>query len=181
MKRASLAVVLTVTLSGCGFQGPGGTVTAQPLPSGSTPADACAPHNLAAMAGKPVTAAIAANPGLSGMVAGLDRAGLGTLDEAPALTLFATSDRFLAVFPFQRIPPLWDDPAELAQLLKQAAVPQRLEPDRLPGTHTTMGGTQAVVTTDAGRLRVNDTRVACQQLDTTNAAIYIVDQMVPQR
>jgi DNA-binding NarL/FixJ family response regulator len=86
-----------------------------------------------------------------------------------------------AVFPFQRIPALWDNRRELAQTPEQAAVAERLEPDRLPGTHTTMGGTQAVVTTDPGGLRVNGTKVACQQLETTNAAIYIVDEPVPRR
>jgi len=181
MKRALLAVVLTVPLSGCALYGQGGVVTGEPSPSGSPPADACAPPNLAAMAGKPVTAAVAANPGLSGMLAGLDRAGLRTLDDTPALTLFATSDRFLAAFPFRNIPTLWDNPKELAQTLEQAAVAERLEPDRLPGTHTTMGGTQAVITSDAGSLRVNGTRVVCRQLDTDNAAVYIVDKLVPQR
>jgi uncharacterized surface protein with fasciclin (FAS1) repeats len=179
MKRALLAAVLPVILSGCTL-GQGGVVTGQPVPSGSAPADACAPQNLAAMVGKPVTAAIAANPGLSGMAAGLDRADLRTLDDVPALTLFATSDRFLTVFPFRRIPGLWDNPPELAQTLQQAAVAERLEPDRLPGTHTTMSGTRAVITTDSGGLRVNGTKVVCQQLDTTNAAVYIVDELVPQ-
>lgn len=181
MKRALLAAVLAVVLPGCAVYGQGGVVTGQPLPSGSTPADACDPQNLAAMAGKPVTAAITANPGLSGMAAGLDRAGLRTLDDVPALTLFATSDRFLAVFPFRRIPVLWDNPKELAQTLQQAAVAERLEPERLPGTHTTMSGTQAVITTDPGGLRVNGTKAVCQQLETTNAAIYIVDELVPLR
>ncbi|MDI6102728.1 hypothetical protein QLQ12_29325 [Actinoplanes sp. NEAU-A12] len=84
MKRALLVVALTALLSSCTFSGQGGVVTGQPLPSGSTPADACAPQLLAAMVGKPVTAAIAANPGLSGMLAGLDRAGLRALDDVPA-------------------------------------------------------------------------------------------------
>ncbi|WP_433791803.1 fasciclin domain-containing protein [Actinoplanes sp. CA-252034] len=180
MKRVLLAAVLTATLSGCAL-GQGGVVTGQPLPSGAAPADACAPQNLAAMAGKPVSVAIAANPGLSGMAAGLDRAGLRALDDTPALTLFATSDRFLATFPFQRIPTLWDDPEELARTLKQAAIAERLDPGRLPGTHTTMSGTRAVVTTDAGDLRVNDTKTVCHQLDTANAAVYIVDELVPLR
>jgi uncharacterized surface protein with fasciclin (FAS1) repeats len=156
-------------------------VTGRPSQPGSMPANACAPQNLAAMQGKPVTAALAANPGLSGMLAGIDRAGLRTLDDVPALTLFATSDRFLAVFPFQRVPVLWDNPGELAQTLKQAAVAERLEPDRLPGEHRTMGGTQAVITTDSGDLRVNGTKVVCRQLATTNAAVYIVDELVPRR
>jgi len=181
MKRALLAAVLTVPLAGCVFAGRGGVVTGQPMPSGSTPADACAPQHLAAMAGKPVTAAIAANPGLSGMVAGLDRAGLRTLDDVPALTLFATSDRFLATFPFRRIRVLWDNPEELARTLEQAAVAERLQPDRLPGTYPTMAGTRAVITTDSGGLRVNGVKVECRQLDTANAAVYIVDELVPQR
>ncbi|GAA2511979.1 fasciclin domain-containing protein [Winogradskya humida] len=180
MKRVPIAVVLTVALSGCGYV-QSQVITGQPLPSGTAPADACAPQNLAAMAGKPATAAIAANPGLSGMLAGLDRAGLRTLDDAPALTLFATSDRFLAYFPFRNIPALWDNPKELAQILKQAAVGERLDPARLPGTHTTMGGTRVIGGGEPGSLRVNDTKVVCQQLGTANAAVYIVDQLVTQR
>jgi uncharacterized surface protein with fasciclin (FAS1) repeats len=181
MKRGCLAALLCVSLSGCTYGVSGGVVTGQPLPSGSRPADACAPANLTAMAGRSLTAAIAANPGLSGMSSGLDRAGLRTLDDVPALTLFATSDHFLAIFPFRNIPVLWDHPEGLAKMLEQAAVPERPEPDRLIGAHTTMGGTQAVVTTDSGGLRVNGTKVVCQQLNTTNAAVYIVDELVAQR
>jgi len=44
-----------------------------------------------------------------------------------------------------------------------------------------MGGTRAVITTDAGSLRVNGTKVVCRQLDTANAAVSIVDELVPQR
>ncbi|WP_412735919.1 fasciclin domain-containing protein [Krasilnikovia sp. MM14-A1259] len=156
-------------------------MTGQPLPSGSQPADACASPNVAAMAGKPLTAAVAANPGLSGMSDGLDRAGLRTLDGMPALTLFATSDQFLAAFPFRRIPLLWDHPEQLATMLKQAAIAERLEPGQLRGAHTTMAGTQAIVTTDSGGFRVNGVKVVCRQLDITNAAVYIVDELVPQR
>lgn len=176
-----LAAALTVALSGCGFHGPGGVVTAEPLPSGSAVADACAPANLAAMAGKPVTAAIAANPGLSGLLAGLDRAGLRTLDDAAALTLFATSDRFLAVFPFRRIPTLWDNPPELAKTLQQAVIPERLEPHRVRGTHITLAGTRAVVTADGSGLRVNGTKVRCHQMTSSNAVVYMVDELVPMR
>jgi uncharacterized surface protein with fasciclin (FAS1) repeats len=182
VRSARFALVLMFGLSGL-LVGcvKGEVVTGQPLTSGSQPADACAPQNLAAMAGRSVTAAIAANPGLSGMLSGLDRAGLRTLDDVPALTLFATSDHFLAVLPFRRIAVLWDHPQELARTLEQAAIAQRLEPDRLLGAHTTMSGTQAVVTNDSGGLRVNDTKIACQQLNTMNAAVYIVDELVPLR
>ncbi|MEU4164834.1 fasciclin domain-containing protein [Actinoplanes sp. NPDC026670] len=176
--RGLLAGVLTLSLGGCGFIGRGGVVTGQPLPSGSVIADACAPQNLAAMEGKPVVAAIAANPGLSQLLAGFKRAGLQTFDDVPALTLFATSDQYLMHFPFQNIPMLWDNPDSLARVLKQSAVEERLDLDHLLGRHTTMSSTQAVVTNDAEGLRVNRTRVVCRQLDTANAAVYIVNDLV---
>ena len=75
----------------------------------------------------------------------------------------------------------------MTALLTHHVLQGRLTPDRLPGTHTTLNNDQLTIdvspeafTVAAGGTVLGGTaaRVICGNLQTANATIYIVDQVL---
>ncbi len=138
------------------------------------------------MTDDPVATAASNNPLLSTLVTAATAANLvDTLNGEPALTVFAPSnDAFAAV-----------DPAELASLLEPANVDEltgiltfhvlgeRLAPEDLAGTFTTLNGAEITIegegemfTTNVGGTAMGT--VVCGNVQTANATVYIIDTVM---
>jgi len=178
--RALVAALLVVSLTGCTtyhskieFTEP----SISPSPDPPSPEGECGPANvLRAMAVKPVGTAIAENPNLSLLGAALKRANaLKSLDRAPALTLFAPTNKA-----FERLPAAErSDQKTMMHILEKHIVTWRLSPDQLPGKHATLGRTELNVQKKAGSVAIDGVAtVMCSNVQTKNAVVYIIDAVL---
>ena len=132
------------------------------------------------MASQSVGSAIASNPSFSVLRSALVKADvIGSLDDAPALTVFAPNNLAFSKVPARRLQDLVADPKAFSLMLRQHVVPGRLSPEQLPGAHKTLAGGELMVTTEAGGITVNGTaRVLCANVQTANATIYVIDTVL---
>ena len=74
---------------------------------------------------------------------------------------------------------LLTDPTEAADVLRYHVVRGRLAPDDLPGEHRTLSG-QAVEVTGSGEDFTVDgrARIVCGNLQTKNATLYLIDEVL---
>lgn len=181
---AGLAVMLCVSLAGCSSVAAGTSLPAAPPAPRATPptGDGCSQisDNLDSMAAKPVASAIASNFNLSVLGGTLERTGLATsLNQAPALTVFAPTNAAFADMPSARFDAVWDNPNTLARTLKEHVVSGRLPPEQLPGTHRTLGGGEVTVENREGALIIDgNVRVTCANVQAVNAVLYVVDAVL---
>ncbi|MBG0569238.1 fasciclin domain-containing protein [Actinoplanes aureus] len=129
------------------------------------------------MAAKPVASAVAGSAFLSELSTGLKRAGLiDSLNTAKALTLFAPVNSAI------RKSKEWASAKsrdELARLLANHVLPERLSPQHVLGRHTSIAGATVAVEMDAGQTKVNGAaRVICANIQTRNATIYLIDTLL---
>jgi uncharacterized surface protein with fasciclin (FAS1) repeats len=140
------------------------------------------------MAADPVVTAAGHDPELATLVAAVTRAHLtDSLDSRQGITVFAPTDPA-----FQAVPPgvlkgLLADTAKLTQVLTHHVVEGRLRPAQLVGRHTTLNNDTVTITGTDGVLSVSaDQTVAgakpaaviCGNVQTANATIYLVDEVL---
>jgi uncharacterized surface protein with fasciclin (FAS1) repeats len=133
------------------------------------------------MTAAPVATAASANPVLSSLVTAVTKAGLGdTLNNAPALTVFAPANSAFAALPPATLTSLLATPqGELTTILKYHVLSGRIAPDQLAGQHTTLEGDKLTVTGSGTSFMVNGTAsVVCGNVQTANATVYIIDQVL---
>ncbi|MBA3338336.1 MAG: fasciclin domain-containing protein [Geodermatophilaceae bacterium] len=162
--------------------------TAVPEPFGAgcagIPADGAG--SSAGMAMDPVATAASNNMDLSTLVTAVTAAGLvDTLNTTDNLTVFAPSNEAFAAV----------DPAALASLLEPANVAQlsailtyhvigeRIAPEDLAGTFTTLNGAELTVDGSGEMFTTNvggtpEASVVCGNVQTANATVYIIDQVM---
>lgn len=134
----------------------------------------------------PVATAASNNPLLSTLVAAVTAANLGdTLNGAPELTVFAPSnDAFAAVDPAAlEMLLLPENVDQLTAILTFHVIGERIAPDALAGTFTTLNGADITIegsgemfTTNAGG--TPEASVVCGNVQTANATVYIIDQVM---
>lgn len=202
MSRAALlaAAALLLALTGCGT---GSSAAAQdsgaasavsragstggPFGPGCPSLPTAGPGSLAGLGGVPAATAAAAVPGLSQLSRALGAANLNaSLDSQSNVTVFAPVDAAFQALPADRLKALLGDVPRLTAVLTHHVVQGRLAPDRLTGSHTTLDNDELVVRSEGERLVIAGSQtltgkpatVVCGNLQTTNATVYLVDQVL---
>ncbi|GAB3016911.1 lipoprotein [Nocardioides flavus (ex Wang et al. 2016)] len=134
------------------------------------------------MADDPVATAASNNPLLKTLVAAVGEAGLGdTLNSAEALTVFAPTDDAFAAIPKKDLDALLADKEALTQVLTYHVVGERLSPEDVAGEHETLSGEMLTVEGEGEEFTIGDASVVCGNVQTANATVYVVDQvLMPQ-
>ncbi len=142
------------------------------------------PASVAGMAHDPVAVAAANNPLLTTLTAALSgqlnpQVNLvDTLNNSPALTVFAPTDEAFAKVDPATIEALKTDADLLTSVLTYHVVEGQAAPAQAVGTHTTLQGADLAVTDDMGVLKVNDANVVCGGVQTANATVYLIDSVL---
>lgn len=175
---AAAGLLLTSTgVANAELVGPGCAAYAAQHPEG--------PASVSGMAHDPVAVAASNNPLLTTLTSALSgklnpQVNLvGTLDSAPALTVFAPTDEAFAKIDPATIERLKTDSALLTSILTYHVVQGQAGPAQVAGTHTTLQGGDVTVTSGApGELKVNDANVVCGGVQTANATVYLIDSVL---
>lgn len=124
--------------------------------------------------------ALAQVPALSQLSVTTALAGLGSdfggLQDA---TVFAPTDTAFRALGVTRGRELLTNPSAAADVLRYHVVPERLTPDNLAGEHRTLNGQTLEVSGSGEDFTVNGrAKISCGNLQTRNATIYLVDQVL---
>lgn len=155
--------------------GPGCAAYAEQVPSG--------PGSLESMATQPVTVAAADSPLLNTLTAAVSgqlnpQVNLAATLDGGEFTIFAPVDSAFEALDPATLESLKTDSAALTAILTYHAVPGRVGPDDIAGTHTTVEGSDVTVTRDGDEIEVNDVSVVCGGIQTANATVYLIDQVL---
>jgi fasciclin domain-containing protein len=184
--RITIAAALlgTLALAACGSSDTSSnSAPATPAPATSGPAPAAAgdpfgpacagmpasgPGSLAVIANEPVATAASQNPELSTLVTAVTKAGLvDTLNNAPAITLFAPTNEAFAKIPADTLAKVLADKQALTSILTYHVVQQRQGPTDLDsGTLTTLQGGAIRTAKSGDTYTANDARVVCGNVQT---------------
>ena len=93
-------------------------------------------------------------------------------------TVFAPVDDAFAQIDPATIETLKTDSDLLTSILTYHVVAGKALPEDLPGTHTTVQGTDVEVTGSGDMLMVNGANVICGGVQTENAVVYLVDTVL---
>jgi uncharacterized surface protein with fasciclin (FAS1) repeats len=143
--------------------------------------------SFAAMATAPVVTAAAANPVLTTLAKAVAAVHLGeSLDSQQDVTVLAPANPAFEAMPADQLAALVADSARLTSVLTHHVIQGRLTPDQLAGTHTTLnndevtieGSGQSFTIAGAGTLTEKDASVICGNVQTANATVYLIDQVL---
>jgi uncharacterized surface protein with fasciclin (FAS1) repeats len=194
---AAAAVLASIGLAGCTSEETPAAQTAGTAgaPSPSSPAAATGnepvgpacdtlptsgPGSLQSLADQPVASAAAQSPALSTLVTAVTEAGLlDTLNSTPDITVFAPTNDAFAKIPQDTLNQVLADKQALTNLLTYHVVEQRRAPAELDmGTLPTLQGSAIRTAKSGDTYTVNDARVLCGNVQTTNATVYLVDTVL---
>jgi uncharacterized surface protein with fasciclin (FAS1) repeats len=162
--------------------------------SGSGMEDAAAPEgegcaavpedgagSFSGMAQDPVATAASNNPALSTLVTAVGEANLvDTLNGGEAFTVFAPVNDAFAAIPEADLNAVLADKEQLTSILTYHVVPERIEPDELGGTYTTVQGEDLTVSGESPSFDVGEGQatVVCAGVQTANATVYLIDAVL---
>jgi uncharacterized surface protein with fasciclin (FAS1) repeats len=199
---------LAITLSACGSDDGGSTAggSSSSSPSSSmaeettaAPASdapfgpACAEvptegeGSVEGMADDPVATAASNNPLLSTLVTAVQAANLvDTLNSAQDITVIAPANPAFEAVPADALQGLLADTPALTTVLTHHVIPGRLTPEDLAGTHTTLNNDEVTIEGSGedftiamdGTVVGMEASVICGNVQTANATVYIVDQVL---
>ena len=161
--------------------------SAEPFGEGcaAVPTEASEQGSFQGMADDPVATAASNNPVLSTLVQAVVQANLvDTLNSAQDVTVIAPANPAFEAIPADQLQAVLADDAQLTAILSHHVIEGRLAPDELVGTHTTLGGDEVTVEGSGEDLTVAQTvtgtpaSVICGNVQTANATVYIVDQVL---
>ncbi|MGW0591390.1 fasciclin domain-containing protein [Streptosporangium sp. NPDC002607] len=129
------------------------------------------------MATQPVATAIASSPDLSTLSKAIDQAGLAEkLNSAKDITVFAPTNAAFDKIPKEKLDKILGDKEKLTKLLGYHVVEGKKTPqDLAEGELTTMEGGTLKVKGSGEDYTVNDAKVVCGDIQTSNAVVYLVD------
>jgi uncharacterized surface protein with fasciclin (FAS1) repeats len=140
------------------------------------------------MTDDPVATAASNNPALSTLVEAVTAAELGdALNSAPDITVLAPANPAFEAVPADALEALLSDKAQLTAVLTHHVIEGRLAPDQLAGEHTTLNGDTVTVegsgedftlAAEGTVVGEADASVICGNLQTANATVYIIDQVL---
>jgi uncharacterized surface protein with fasciclin (FAS1) repeats len=201
------AVTMAVTLSACGSgdssasasgsssssdtstsaSSSSASMADQPFGAACSQVPADGAGSFEGMSTAPVATAASNNPALSTLVQAVTAANLGdTLNSAQDITVLAPANPAFQAIPADTLNAVLADKQMLTTILTHHVIQGRLTPDQLAGTHTTLAGDQVTIAgsgedfTLAGDGTVTGTQasVICGNVQTANATVYIVDQVL---
>jgi uncharacterized surface protein with fasciclin (FAS1) repeats len=157
----------------------------EPFGSGCTAVPADGEGSFAGMTDDPVATAASNNPVLSTLVQAVTQANLvDTLNTTDDITVIAPANPAFEAVPADRLQAVLADQATLTQILTHHVIPGRLAPDQLAGTHTTVAGDEVTIEGSGEDFTIAQTvtgtpaSVICGNVQTANATVYIVDQVL---
>jgi uncharacterized surface protein with fasciclin (FAS1) repeats len=163
------------------FTGPAGSTAARAFGPGCASMPARGAGSLAWMAAVPVATAASGSPMLSDLAVAVRKAQLFmALNGASALTVFAPDNAAFAQIPPAKLAAILANEPELARILTYQVVVGRITPAQLASgrtLHTLEGGT--IKTAKDGTLdEVNAAHVVCGNVETANATVYIISNVL---
>ena len=155
--------------------GPGCADYAATVPSGA--------GSVEGMAADPVAVAASNNPLLTSLTAAVSgtvnpQVNLVTTLNNGAFTVFAPVDAAFAKIDAATMDSLATNAALLSGILTYHVVPGRLSPAEVVGIHPTANGATLTVTGSGDALKVNGATVICGGVQTKNATVYLIDQVL---
>jgi uncharacterized surface protein with fasciclin (FAS1) repeats len=139
------------------------------------------------MATDPVATAASNNPALTTLVAAVTAANLGdTLNTTPDITVLAPANPAFEAVPADALNGLLADTPALTTVLTHHVIPGRLTPEQLAGTHTTVNNDTVTIEGEGenftiamdGTVTGMEASVICGNVQTANATVYIIDQVL---
>ncbi|MGY2085546.1 fasciclin domain-containing protein [Blastococcus sp. SYSU DS0539] len=169
-------------------ESPAVPVSDEPFGEGCAAVPAEGPGSFAGMRAAPVVTAAGSNPALSTLAQAVRAASLvDTLNSTGDVTVLAPADTAFEAFPADDLAALLADTPQLTAVLTHHVVPGRLSPDELAGTHTTLNNDQVTIEgsgadftigADATVLGQAEAAVICGNVQTANATVYVIDQVL---
>jgi uncharacterized surface protein with fasciclin (FAS1) repeats len=159
----------------------------EPFGSGCSAVPTEGAGSFTGMATDPVATAASNNPALSTLVQAVTAAGLvDTLNTTQDITVLAPANPAFEAVPADALSGLLADTAQLTAVLTHHVIPGRLTPEQLAGTHTTLNNDEVTIDgsgenfTVAGEGTVvgMQASVICGNVQTANATVYIIDQVL---
>ena len=189
-----LALALLVAACSSNDAGTSGNQTPDASPTTASPVTASEPFgaacsavpasgagSLEGMAQDPVATAASNNPELSTLATAVKKAGLvDTLNSANGITVFAPTNDAFSALPKPTLDKALSDPKGLlTTVLTYHVVEGKLSPDQVAGQHKTLQGGTVTVTGSGESFKVNGkASVVCGNVQTANATVYIIDQVL---
>jgi uncharacterized surface protein with fasciclin (FAS1) repeats len=198
---------LAITLSACGSDEPAeATASADTSASSSEAAESSAmpmsdepfgagcsavpaegEGSFTGMTDDPVATAASNNPALSTLVQAVTAANLGdTLNTTDDITVLAPANPAFEAVPPDTLNAVLADTAQLTAILTHHVIPGRLAPEELAGTHTTLNNDEVTIEGEGenfsvameGTVTQMQASVICGNVQTANATVYIIDQVL---
>lgn len=141
------------------------------------------PASVEGMAQEPVATAASGNPMLTTLVSAVSGEVNPEVDLVDTLnngeyTVFAPVDDAFAQIDDATMEQLQMDAELLTGILTYHVVEGQVMPDEIAGTHTTLNGADVEVTGEGDELMVDEAGVVCGGVQTANATVYLVDQVL---
>ncbi|MGY1682729.1 fasciclin domain-containing protein [Geodermatophilus sp. SYSU D01176] len=162
-----------------------GTSSEEPFGEGCAAVPADGEGSFTGMTDDPVATAASNNPVLSTLVQAVMQANLvDTLNSAQDITVIAPANPAFEAIPADALQAVLADNAQLTAILSHHVIEGRLAPGELAGTHTTLGGDEVTIEGSGEDFTVAQTvtgtpaSVICGNVQTANATVYIVDQVL---
>lgn len=202
--RATALAALALALAACSSNEPSGGSSASsgssssaapsspapvadaPFGPGCSALPAQGPGSVAGLARDPAITAATHVPELSGLAATVTRASLAdSLNTQQNITVLAPVNAAFKALPADQLASLKDN-ATLTAVLTHHVLQGRLTPQQLAGTHTTLNNDEVTIqgsgerftVAGAGTLSAKDAAVICGNVQTANATIYLIDQVL---
>ena len=157
----------------------------EPFGDGCAAVPADGEGSFTGMTDDPVGTAASNNPVLSTLVQAATQANLvDTLNTTQDITVIAPANPAFEAIPADALNAVLADNAQLTAILTHHVIPGRLSPDQLAGTHTTVNGDEITIEGSGEMFTVAQTvtgtpaNVICGNVQTANATVYIVDQVL---
>ena len=160
---------------------------AEPFGEGcaAVPTDAADEGSFEGMTDDPVATAASNNPVLSTLVQAVMQANLvDALNTAEDITVIAPANPAFEAIPPDTLQAVLADNTQLTAILTHHVIEGRLAPEELAGTHTTLNGDEVTIEGSGEAFTVAQTvtgtpaSVICGNVQTANATVYIVDQVL---
>jgi len=198
---------LVITLSACGSDDSSDTASAadtsgsameateseapamsdEPFGAGCSAVPAEGEGSFTGMSDDPVATAASNNPALSTLVQAVTAANLvDTLNTTDDITVLAPANPAFEAVPPDTLNAVLADTAQLTAILTHHVIPGRLTPEQLAGTHTTLNNDEVTIEGSGenftiamdGTVTQMPASVICGNVQTANATVYIIDQVL---
>jgi uncharacterized surface protein with fasciclin (FAS1) repeats len=159
----------------------------EPFGAGCSAVPAEGEGSFTGMTDDPVATAAGNNPALSTLVAAVTAANLGdTLNTTDDITVLAPANGAFEAVPADALQGLLADTPALTTVLTHHVIPGRLTPEELAGTHKTLNNDDVTIEGEGesftiamdGTVVGMEASVICGNVQTANATVYIIDQVL---